>query len=49
LLDDTKASGLEADPKLDLELEKGKNIIDREPNITIATTKVHPKDPEELE
>jgi hypothetical protein len=36
-----KSSGSNAHSKSDSELEKGKWIIDAEPNITIATTKFH--------
>jgi hypothetical protein len=52
LLAKTKASGLDVDSDFDSEPENGKQIIDAEPSVTIATTKVQPdelKDPEEGE
>jgi hypothetical protein len=33
----------------ELELEKGRQIIDAEPSATVATTKIHPSEPDELE
>jgi hypothetical protein len=48
-LAETKSSGLDVDSESDSEPKKGKKIIDAEPNVTIATTKVHPEEPEEIE
>ena len=30
-------------------MDKGKQIVDTEPSVTIATTKIQPEDPEETE
>jgi hypothetical protein len=44
-----KSSGSDADPDSDSKPKKGKWIIDIEPSVTIATTKVQPEEPEEPE
>lgn len=44
-----KASKLDLDFDSDLELDKGRNIINLEPSATVATTQIYPDDPEELE
>jgi hypothetical protein len=49
LLAKTKSSRSNDDSDSDSELEKGKQIIDAKPSVTISTTKVHPKEPKELE
>jgi hypothetical protein len=49
LLAEMKASGSDVDSDSDSEPEKGKWIIDAEPSVTIATTKVQPEEPEEPE
>ena len=53
LMDELKAS--ESDACFDFELEldkgndKGNHIIDTKPNVTMATTKIHKIEPEDLE
>jgi hypothetical protein len=42
-----KASELEAGSDSELDRDKGKQIIDAEPSATVATTEVHPSEPEE--
>ena len=44
-----KASELETYSDSESNPEGGKHIIDAEPSATVATTKVHPSEPEELE
>jgi hypothetical protein len=44
-----KSSESDVDSDFDSELNKGKQIIDAEPSVTIATTKVQPEEPEEPE
>jgi hypothetical protein len=44
-----KASELEADSDSESNPEGGKWIIDVEPSATVATTKIRPSEPEELE
>ena len=44
-----KSSKLDLNSKFDLEMDKGKKIIDIEPSATIATTHIQPEDPEEME
>jgi hypothetical protein len=49
LLAETKSLGLDVDSDSDLEPENGRWIINVEPSVTVATTKVHPKELEETE
>jgi hypothetical protein len=49
LLAEMKSPGSDVDSDSDSEPEKGRWIIDAEPSVTIATTKVQPEEPEEPE
>ena len=49
LLAKLKASESDPDSNSDSEMEKGKQIIDAEPNSTIATSQIQPEDPVETE
>jgi hypothetical protein len=42
-----KASQLDVESDFDLELDKGKKIIDAKPSVTITTTKVQLEEPDE--
>jgi hypothetical protein len=44
-----KSYELDAGFDSDLELEKGRWIIDMEPNATVSTTKIHTGEPDEPE
>ena len=44
-----KAYELDAGSDSKLELEKERHIIDLEPSATVATTKIHPSEPDEPE
>jgi hypothetical protein len=44
-----KASESDADYDSELELERGRQIIDVEPSATVSTTKLHLGEPDELE
>jgi hypothetical protein len=44
-----KASESDADSDSEKELERGRWIIDVEPSATVATTKLHPGEPDEPE
>jgi hypothetical protein len=46
---EVKAFESDADSDSESELERGRWIIDAEPNATIATTKIHPSEPDEKE
>jgi hypothetical protein len=46
---EVKASESDADSDSETELERGRQIIDVEPSATIATTKLHPGEPDEPE
>jgi len=46
LVVEMKASDLEAGSDSELDLEKGKKIINAKQSVTIATTKVQPSEPE---
>jgi hypothetical protein len=46
---EVKASKLDADYNSELELERGRRIIDAEPSANIATTKLQPGEPDEPE
>ena len=49
LVAEMKSSELDPDSDSDSEMDKGKQIIDVEPNATVATTKIQPEDPKEPE
>jgi hypothetical protein len=49
LLVEMKVLGSDANLEFDSKSENGKCIIDAEPNVTIATTKFQPKEPEDPE
>ena len=44
-----KSSGLDSDSDSETEPNKGKQIIDAEPNATVATTQIQPVEPEDPE
>ena len=44
-----KSSGLDSDSDSETELDKGKQIIDAEPNATVATAQIQPVEPEDPE
>ena len=44
-----KSSELDPDSDAEIEPNKGKRIIDVEPNATVATTKIQPVEPEDPE
>jgi hypothetical protein len=46
---EVKASESDEDSDSETELERGRWIIDTEPSATIATTKIHPSEPNEPE
>jgi hypothetical protein len=46
---EVKASESNAGSDSELELERGRQIIDAEPNATVATTKLQPDEPDEPE
>jgi hypothetical protein len=46
-VDEVKASELDADSDSKTELEMGRRIINAEPSATVATTKLHPGEPDE--
>ena len=49
LVAEMKSSVLDPDSNSDSEMDKGKNIINAERSATVATTQIHPEDPEETE
>jgi hypothetical protein len=48
-VEEVKASELDASSDSELELERGRRIIDAEPSATVATTKLQPGEPDKLE
>jgi hypothetical protein len=46
-VDEVKASELDAGSDSESEPERGRLIIDAEPSATVATTKLHPDEPNE--
>ena len=46
-MEELKASELYLDSNSDSKLDKGDHIIDAKPSATIATTQIHPDDPED--
>jgi hypothetical protein len=48
-VDEVKASESDADSDSDSEPERGRHIIDVEPRAIVATTKLHPSEPDEPE
>ena len=49
LVAEVKASKSNADSDFETELERGRQIIDVEPNATVSTTKLQPSEPNEPE